>query len=117
MECWTFIPFRQNRQPDDLEITCERFPFGSIDLFSSRNNRTQALLFEFSIHSGRIVINAKGLTMTEIIIRDFTGKKLQQLQPGKGKVTLDLSGYAEGVYLIEVSDGSGKYSSRVSIIH
>ena len=55
--------------------------------------------------------------MTEIIIRDITGKKLQQLQPGKGKVILDLSGYAEGFYLIEVSDGSGKYSSRVSIIH
>ena len=66
--------------------------------------------------TGKVTIDAPGITIKVIITRDVTGKKLDQLIPGKGKIELDMTGYTEGVYLIEVSDGGERYTRRVSII-
>ncbi len=55
--------------------------------------------------SGRLTVERKGIAGNEISIHDLTGKRIQVpvREQSPGKVVLDVSGLAGGMYLVRVS--------------
>jgi hypothetical protein len=54
---------------------------------------------------------------TVIRVKDITGKQLLAIKPISQKTILDMSAYAPGLFLIEVSDGHNKHVKKISILH
>jgi len=61
-------------------------------------------------------INTGSLPVDQILIRDITGKVLRRILPTGPTTTIDISGMATGIYLLEVMSGHERYTSKVSIV-
>jgi predicted outer membrane repeat protein len=82
---------------NSLTNTCSIFPNPAQKLVSIKTGRTKA---------------------AQILIQDLTGRVLKSIQPDQIEITLDLSGWAPGNYLVIINGGDGtSCTSRLSLVN
>jgi PKD repeat protein/subtilisin family serine protease len=64
-----------------------------------------------------VIVELKEGKIDLLIIRDVLGRELMLSEPSDRKITLPLSQFNEGVYVIETSAGSKKYRDKILIKH
>jgi predicted outer membrane repeat protein len=83
----------------------------------STNSLAASLILFPNPASNTLNIQTISQTLTRIRLADLTGKTLLQAIPTSPTTILNLAGYVAGLYLLEVSNGTEKYTARISIVH
>ena len=63
----------------------------------------------------KLTVNTIGLNATKIVLTDMAGKTVYQSQVMNEKVSIDVSQYAKGIYLLQLQSESGLISKKISV--